>query len=140
MLDKLDSMVNFYNQALSLREQRQQILSANIANNDTPHYQARDIDFAQELKKALNMTQVAPVTQTQLTTSDTHHFAVAQQGNVSAELDLLYRVPFQPSADGNTVDMDKERVEFLDNSLHYQSNLTFLSGKFKSLISVMQEG
>lgn len=50
MLDRLDAALRFQQEALNLRAQRQEILAANIANADTPGYQARDIDFASELK------------------------------------------------------------------------------------------
>ena len=49
MLDKLDAALRFQQEALNLRAQRQEVLAANIANADTPGYQARDIDFASEL-------------------------------------------------------------------------------------------
>lgn len=50
MLDKLDAALRFQQEALNLRAQRREILAANIANADTPWYQARDPDFASELK------------------------------------------------------------------------------------------
>ena len=53
MLDKLDAALRFQQEALNLRAQRQEILAANIANADTPGYQARDIDFSSELKKVM---------------------------------------------------------------------------------------
>ncbi|EIS8147342.1 flagellar basal body rod protein FlgB [Salmonella enterica] len=53
MLDRLDAALRFQQEALNLRAQRQEILAANIANADTPGYQARDIDFASELKKVM---------------------------------------------------------------------------------------
>ena len=53
MLDKLDAALRFQQEALNLRAQRQEVLAANIANADTPGYQARDIDFASELKKVM---------------------------------------------------------------------------------------
>ncbi|HBJ27880.1 MAG TPA: flagellar basal body rod protein FlgB, partial [Cobetia sp.] len=52
--------------------------------------------------------------------------------------DLLYRVPTQPSLDGNTVDMDVERVNFADNSLHYEASLELLTGKIQGLRLAMQ--
>ncbi len=45
MLTRLDETLNFHAQALRVREQRQQVLASNIANADTPHYKARDLDF-----------------------------------------------------------------------------------------------
>jgi len=52
--------------------------------------------------------------------------------------DLLYRVPAQPSLDGNTVDMDVERTRFADNSVRYQAALTMLNGRIQGLKSAMQ--
>lgn len=62
MLDKLDAALRFQQEALNLRAQRQEVLAANIANADTPGYQARDIDFASELKKkSCNVDGMQPV-------------------------------------------------------------------------------
>jgi len=47
--------------------------------------------------------------------------------------ELLYRIPTQPSVDGNTVDTQVEQAEFAENAVRYQSTLTFLNGKFKGL-------
>ena len=52
--------------------------------------------------------------------------------------DLLYRIPDQPSLDGNTVDMDRERSAFADNSLRYQADVTFVSRKIQGLKKAMQ--
>ena len=46
MLDKLDASLRFQQEALNLRAQRQEVLASNIANADTPGYQARDMDFS----------------------------------------------------------------------------------------------
>jgi flagellar basal-body rod protein FlgB len=53
-------------------------------------------------------------------------------------MDLMYRIPDQPSADGNTVDMDRERTNFADNSVRYQTDLTVLGGQIKGMMSVLQ--
>lgn len=55
-------------------------------------------------------------------------------------LDLLFWVPDQPSMDGNTVDMDRERINFADNSLKYQTDLTLITGQIKGMMSVLQQG
>ncbi|MNI64668.1 Flagellar basal body rod protein FlgB [compost metagenome] len=53
--------------------------------------------------------------------------------------DLLYRLPYQPSMDGNTVDMDIERVQFADNTLHYQSTMQMISGRIRTLQTAIQD-
>ncbi|OTP82832.1 flagellar basal body rod protein FlgB [Gilliamella apicola] len=136
MFDKLDNWVNFHSQALNVRETRQNILAANIANGDTPNYQARDIDFKAELTKAIkNQGNVNNIV---LHTTSNHHIQISMP--MPTNQNLLYRIPYQASADGNTVEMDQERTVFIDNSIHYQSNLTFLSEQFKNVMSVLQQG
>jgi flagellar basal-body rod protein FlgB len=50
---------------------------------------------------------------------------------------LAYRVPSQPSLDGNTVDLDAERVQFADNALHFEAGMTVLSSQIKSMLSAI---
>lgn len=136
MLDKLDTLINFHQQALNVREKRQNILSANIANSDTPNYQARDIDFNAELVKALKKENSLDNIKLNITSKG--HIPAANP--VTIHQNLLYRIPYQVAADGNTVEMDQERTAFIDNSIHYQSNLTFLGEQFKNVMSVLQQG
>ena len=49
-----------------------------------------------------------------------------------------YRIPAQPSADGNSVDMDLERSRFAENSVRYEAALRFLNGQVKTLLSAIQ--
>ncbi len=62
-------------------------------------------------------------------------------GEASAmpDADLLYRVPAQSSIDGNTVEMDAERIAFADNAMRYEANLTVMSAKIKSLLAAAQQ-
>ncbi|RPH20875.1 flagellar basal body rod protein FlgB [Buttiauxella warmboldiae] len=137
MLDKLDAALRFQQEAINLRAQRQEILAANIANADTPGYQARDIDFASEMKKVMDRGRVEGGG-VSLTLTSARHIPAATRSTPS--LDLLYRIPDQPAMDGNTVDMDRERTQFADNSLKYQSDLTVLGGQIKGMMSVLQQG
>ncbi|TCJ26136.1 flagellar basal body rod protein FlgB [Halomonas sp. GDM18] len=135
MFDRLDSLMSFHQQALGLRAERQQVLATNIANADTPGYLARDIDFSATLAKA-TAGNAAPGPLALNTTQAGHQ--AANGAGLSLGADLLYRVPTQPSLDGNTVDMDVERVNFADNSLHYEASLELLTGKIQGLRLAMQ--
>ena len=134
MLDKLDAALRFQQEALNLRAQRQEVLAANIANADTPGYQARDIDFASELKKVMQRGRDA-TSVVALTMTSTQHIPAQALTPPTAE-----RIPDQPSLDGNTVDMDRERTQFADNSLQYQMSLSALSGQIKGMMNVLQSG
>lgn len=137
MLDKLDAALRFGQEALNLRAQRQEILAANIANADTPGYQARDIDFASQLQKVMAQGR-ADGSGIALNLTSARH--IPAQSTQPPSLDLLFRVPDQPALDGNTVDMDRERTHFADNSLKYQTDLTLMNGQIKSMMSVLQGG
>jgi len=133
MIDKLDNELRFAQDAMSLRAERQQVLANNIANADTPNYRARDFDFASELASSLSQGRVRNMA---LATTSDRHLRASSAG--SSVHELLYRVPDQPSLDGNTVDMDRERAQFADNSVRYQASLTFLNNRLQSLKNAMQ--
>ena len=136
MLDRLDAALRFQQEALNLRAQRQDILAGNIANADTPGYQARDMDFAGELQKALTQGRDSGNSLSLAITSPRHIEATTSTAPTS---ELMYRIPDQPALDGNTVDMDRERTAFAENSLQYQTSLTVLGGQIKNMMSVLQE-
>ena len=135
MISKLAKELNFHHRALSLRVARQELLSSNIANADTPHFKAKDIDFANVLREKL----AASPTQTSVNLGSTSplHFNSGPEGIFGDN--ILYRVPLQPSADGNTVDMDHERTQFADNSIKYDASISFLNNEFRNLMLAMQE-
>ena len=134
MLNRLDDMLNFHQQALRVRDQRQQVLASNIANADTPHYKARDLDFKSALAGALKGGPVNGAAA--LATTAPGHL----RGNpgLAADAGLLYRTPAQGSVDGNTVDIDAERAAFADNAIHYEFNLTRLTQQIKGLLTAIQ--
>lgn len=137
MLDKLSSELRFQQQALALLNKRQSILASNVANADTPGYLARDIDFSAQLHAAVTRDNNGGGPLTLSLTSDRHIAATAVPVDDGA---LLYRIPDQPAADGNTVDMDRERANFADNSVRYQSGLTILGTQIKNMMSVINQG
>lgn len=135
MIDKLAGSLNLHQEALNLRAERQKVLASNIANADTPNYKARDFDFSSELSRAMDNGRASREGLSLATTSSRH---IPAQAPVSMGRDLLYRVPDQPSLDGNTVDMDRERAQFADNAVRYQAGLTILNRKIQGLKSAMQ--
>jgi flagellar basal-body rod protein FlgB len=132
MATELDNVLQFHAQALNLRATRQQLLASNIANADTPGYQARDFDFGKTLQDAL-AGRVQPA---QLARTAAAHIAPGQQGPVSGA--VQYRSVVQPALDGNTVDMDVERAQFAENAIHYEANLMFINSQLKSLLAAIQ--
>ncbi|GHC26038.1 flagellar basal body rod protein FlgB [Aidingimonas halophila] len=135
MIDQLSAALGFDKEALNLRSQRHEVLSSNIANADTPNYKARDFDFSSELSRVMQQGR-AESRGTELAVTSSRH--IAGQAPASAGVDMKYRVPDQPSLDGNTVDMDRERTQFADNAMRYQASLTFANSRIQGLKSAMQ--
>lgn len=135
MINKLDKELNFHHQALSLRVARQELLSSNVANADTPNFKAKDINFASVLNQKLSL--IPSRNQVNLDTTSPMHINSAALGVFGDS--ILYRVPLQPSADGNTVDMDMERTRFADNAIKYDASITFLNNEFRNISSALQE-
>ena len=99
--------------ALELRAERTKILASNIANENTPGYQARDLDFAATLRQV----------------QDDGGHELASEGDA----DVKYRIPFHPSRDGNTVELGVEQAAFSQNASDFQTSLTFVGMKLKGL-------
>ncbi len=129
-----DPIFGIHAQAMGLQRQRMEVLAANIANADTPHYQARDVDFAQQLKATLRAA--GPALPTPAATQPGHIPVGGADGGQSAER-LVYRIALQPSVDGNTVDTQVEQAQFADAALHYQASLGFADARLRSLMTAL---
>ncbi|MGJ9417746.1 flagellar basal body rod protein FlgB [Massilia sp. CMS3.1] len=99
--------------ALHVRAERTKVLAANIANESTPGYTARDVDFGAMLQERA--------------ADDADGFTA------TFDADTLYRVPFHPSADGNTVEIGVEQAAFSQNASDFQTSLTFINMKLRGL-------
>jgi len=124
---QLDNALRFHQAALNLRAQRQELIAANIANADTPHYKARDIDFGSSLKGALQGRVSRPIA---LATSSDRHIGAS---GLSTQPMVQYRSEEQANVDGNTVNMDTERAAFTENSMQYEASLTFINGLLRTM-------
>lgn len=120
-----------HEQALKFRELRNEVLSSNIANADTPGYKARDVDFGAALKNAqfgqLEMQRTSKLHQS------------GPNAN-SAGADVKYRIPMQSTLDGNTVETDVEQAAFAENAVQYRATLSFLDGKIRTLRYALKGG
>ena len=133
MLNRITETLSFQTQALALRSERQRLLASNIANADTPGYQARDMNFAKTLRD-IN----SPIVNSKANLSTTQVNHIAQKAQGLRDTDLLYATPSQNNVDNNSVDMDRERASFADNSVKYEATLRFINGQVRSLLDAMK--
>lgn len=132
MNDRIGEHLKVQRSALNILVQRQEMIASNIANADTPHYKARDVDFRAALQGALNASREG----VQMATTQAGHIGSAP----APALESLtgYRSELQSAVDGNTVNMDVERAAFAENALQMEAMLTFINGRFRSLASAIQ--
>lgn len=128
------SIFSTHEQALKFRAMRNEVLTANIANADTPNYKARDYDFREALASARDQS---------MSLKGTHerHLSTGQDSTYATSMtDLKYRVPFQPSLDGNTVETDVEQAAFAENALQYRASLRFLDSSIRTIKYALRGG
>jgi flagellar basal-body rod protein FlgB len=131
MLNRLTDTLDFQAQALTLRSERQRLLASNIANADTPGYIARDMNFAQALREASGSADAASA----LATSQAGHIGTGANGRLDSTLN--YASASQTNLDGNSVDMDRERASFADNSVKYEATLRFINSGVRTMLSAI---
>lgn len=119
-----DKLLGVHAQALQLHAKRAEVLAGNIANADTPGYKARDFDFHKVMQQQAAQKST-------LTTTHQRHISLDEGGISPAE--MAYRIPTQPSLDGNTVDSQLEHAAYAENALQYQASLRFLGGTIQTL-------
>ncbi len=119
----LNSQFALHGRALSVASQRLNLLADNLANADTPHYKARDIDFKAAMASATK-------DQVRLKTTAAGHMADDGPGSPAK---VMYRIPDQPSQDGNTVNSQKESAAVAETAVRYQTALTFLNSRIRGL-------
>lgn len=111
---KLDEALGVHPQMLDFRVERSKVLASNIANAETPGYQAKDLDFGAMVQSLNNGTQI------------------------NRNYKTGYRIPYQSSADHNTVEMGAAQGRFNENAMAYQTSLTFLNMKISGLRSAIE--
>lgn len=118
-MELVDRALGIHEKALRVRNERMELLARNVANGDTPHFKARELDFKVVMAE---VKYEQPINSTQ-----TAHFDFADE---SVDTDgLRYRVPFNASVDGNTVEMTVEQAKYGKAAADYQATLSFLQNR-----------
>ncbi|WP_111976565.1 flagellar basal body rod protein FlgB [Algibacillus agarilyticus] len=131
MAISLDKAFGIHPESMALRIKRSEVLSSNIANADTPGYKAKDFDFQAALSGAKKQYSTSMAR-----TNDRHIGASSSIDN-----SLQFRTPLQAdTGDGNTVELQQERMEFLKNQLGYNASVQFLTGRIKGIKNALKGG
>ncbi len=126
MAINFENAFGIHERALKVRTQRAEVIANNLANADTPHFKARDIDFKQMLQQEQQM---------RLHTTRSGHLTTSDASSAAGE---LYRIPTQASLDGNTVETEQEMARFAKNNMDFQASFTFMNGRIRGLMNAIR--
>lgn len=121
----LENLFGVHEKSMLLRGERSSVLASNLANADTPNYKARDFDFAAVMATA--------GTSGDLVVARTSRMHLGAGSGAVFDGELKYRIPYQPSLDGNTVEAPVEQAAFAENAVRYQASLMFINRRIASL-------
>jgi flagellar basal-body rod protein FlgB len=139
MAAAIDTGLDFFRQVLALRASRQEILSADIANASTPGFKAIDLDFAAAMNDAMSQrrgSETPPAAPKRLwLVDDTRQLPAANStgADVSPEF-IKYQTGGEVTLDGNSVDLDHEKVTAAENAVQYEAAATFTSQTIRMLM------
>lgn len=127
-----DSTLNGLEKQLDLSWRRNQAITSNIANSETPGYRAVDLNFSTELDRAFGATegQLTPVTKT-----DGRHLDTISQSGAHLISDLSGAT----RGDGNNVDLDVQMGKLALNAGKYSMTTSLLYKKMSTLLSAIRQ-
>ncbi len=121
--------------ALDFRETRAKIISANIANIDTPYYKAKDIKFEDTLLSEAKKLYGKESVDLELAKTNPRHMDL--EDSSTNKISYFLRATHAQRNDANTVDLDIETTELSKNQMMYQAAMSALqkeSRMFKSML------
>lgn len=122
----LDKITNLLAQFLDVHSRRAQIVSSNLANADTPGFQAQELDFAEYLEQA-TQEALTPGTNGNTSFSESAPRVIAQANRVSG-------------LDGNNVDAGHEMATLSNAGMNYLTGTTMLQSRLRTLRMAIREG
>ena len=134
LLDRLSSTVQH---AMTYRLQRHNMISANMANIDTPGYTPVELQFQEQLRSYYENDAPYSSTSRGLTTTHSSHFGMddpIEQGEIEFDPYSL------PDSKGNSVDIDHESSKLAENQLMYRTLITAYNKRVSFLQHVISGG
>lgn len=108
--------------SLDMRLRRQELLTNNLANADTPGFQPKDLEFEGVLERELTQaSQLARTTGDHLSSTGDDHISLQS---------TVERPDITDSLDGNGVDSDRELARIADNSAQFKASLETLRRRY----------
>lgn len=129
-----DTTIKALESSIRLRQLRQNVINANIANADTPGYNAKKLDFEDALKRAIELEHFGDKS------SSGSEFAFGDGSISSVKADVYDNPEINYANDKNTVDMEKEIAALNENSILHKAATQLINKKLAALKYSATEG
>lgn len=134
-----DSTIQVLDKALEMRSRKLEVISANIANAETPGYARLRMDFEEALRESASQSESGSGTGQRMT-HPRHMTTGGGGGPIQAVQGHFYRQMDQNGiGDNNNVSLEQEMVDLSENQIRYEAAIRMLSKKFNMLKQVIQE-
>ncbi len=135
MIEKLYQKSNLLEKSLNASWARNEVISQNLANVDTPNYKRKDVTFEQYLNESLDSRKLEGIT------TDERHIPIKSKNidKIKPEItqdnsDTSMRI------DGNNVDIDSEMAYLAKNTIQYNSLIQMINNSYSKIKNVISEG
>lgn len=128
-----DKTITLLGKALDLRSTRHNMILSNVANQDTPGYKTKDIDFRNELKSAFDDMNSSKIIRT-----DPGHMSGTSYNINLDRVDISTRKGNSQGIDRNSVNIEEEMSKLAENTISYNTYAQILSGKIRLLKSAIR--
>ena len=135
MAQLFDKTIKSLASSMQMRQLRQNVINANIANAETPNYKAKKLEFESALKSAIDREGLG-----KLHVDHDDHFLMGQGAIGRVQADVYDDPDINYSNDGNTVDLEKQMANQLQNSVMYEAATRLISKKLAALRYAATEG
>ncbi|HWQ31691.1 MAG TPA: flagellar basal body rod protein FlgB [Blastocatellia bacterium] len=130
-LSGVDRITGLLTKFLDVQSRRAEVVAGNLANADTPGYEAQELDFAQYLQHAAREA---------LTGTRSPGSPETLQNTLLDVPRIMTRTDTLPGIDGNTVDVGREMATLSDAGMHYLEGTTLLQARLRTLRAAIREG
>lgn len=131
-MNVMDKSLKALQTSLNLRQLRQEVISSNIANSQTPGYKSKKLDFEEALADALDIDE-----NVSMKAIHPNHYNVGG-GGLDTLKPFIYEDPNgEVSNDGNTVDREAQMSEMANNKILYDATVQLLNKKLAQIKYVL---
>jgi flagellar basal-body rod protein FlgB len=130
-----DKTTEALNSSADLRLLRNSVVSANIANAETPGYKAQKVDFEEALAAAIDREGTI-----RANVDHPDHFVVGGGQISKLQADVYDNPDINTTNDKNTVDLEREMANLAENTILYKAAVQMINKKLASLRYAVTEG